>query len=231
MLLFLLSCMLTMEVDKERTLFSAENKTFPSCQQKYQTGLETSVRLQFDIEEDISGWGSANYLKMGRYKFILTAAHVVEDGKVFILDGEEKIPARVLYSNTIRDVAILVPERELSVKAKNIKINTEEDIVSDFVNYTGYPSHLGKSTYMGTVASSSDKKAIIQSFALPGSSGSVVFDKKGRVIGVVSAVSISQSPLSPYPELVETIVYIERVGFLNKKFLKEVFMSDQKRRK
>ena len=231
MLLFLLSCMLTMEVDKDRTLFSAENKTFPSCRQKYQTGLETSVRLKFDIEGEISGWGSGNYLKMGRYKFVLTAAHVVEEGQVFVLDGEEEIPARVAYINSLRDVAILIPEQELSTPAKTAKVNTNEDLINDLVNYTGYPSNLGKSTYVGTVASNDDKKAIIQSFALPGSSGSVVFDKKGKVIGVVSAVSISSSPLSPFPELVETIVYIERVGFLNKKFLKEVFMSDQKRRK
>jgi hypothetical protein len=58
----------------------------------------------------------------------------------------------------------------------------------------------------------------------------VVFDRKGRVLGVVSAVSIAPSPVSPFPELIETVVYIERVGFLDKSFLREVFMDASKKR-
>ena len=177
------------------------------------------------MEGNIGGWGSGNYLKIGKYKFILTAAHVVSDGEIYILDGENKIPAKVLYRNTLKDLAILQPESDLSIKPKSIKINDKPNILGDVVNYTGYPSNIGKSTYTGFVSSSDKDRVIIQSFALPGSSGSVVFDRKGRVVGVVSAVSVNQTPLSPFPELIETIVFVERVGFLDKGFLKEVFMS------
>ena len=225
MILLLLSCLITMEVEREKTLFSFENKSLPSCSQKYNIGEESSVRIQFDIDEDIRGWGSGNYLKIGKYKFVLTAAHVVDTGNVSILDKEGKIPATVVYYNTLRDVAILLPKSELSIKAKAVKINDKTNILGQIVNYTGYPANIGKSTYRGFVSNSDSEKIIIQSFALPGSSGSVVFDKKGKVIGVVSAVSVNQTPLSPFPELIETIVIVERVDFLDKSFLKEVFMN------
>ena len=232
MLLLLLSCLVTMEVDKDKTLVSFENKSLPSCNQKYNTGNRTSVRIQFDLKGHIGGWGSGNYLKIGKYKFILTAAHVVSDGDIYILDGEDKIPAKVLYKNTLKDIAILQPEADISVEARSIKINNKSNILGDVVNYTGYPSNIGKSTYTGFVSSSDKDKVIIQSFALPGSSGSVVFDRKGRLVGVVSAVSVNQTPLSPFPELIETIVFVERVGFLDKEFLREVFMNakENKRR-
>ncbi len=225
MILLLLSCLITMEVEKEKTLISFENKSLPSCNQKYNIGEESSVRIQFDMDEDIRGWGSGNYLKIGKYKFVLTAAHVVDTGDISILDKEGKTPAKVIYHNTLRDVAILLPESELSIKARAVKINDKPNILGQIVNYTGYPANIGKSTYRGFVSNSDSEKLIIQSFALPGSSGSVVFDKRGRVIGVVSAVSVNQTPLSPFPELVETIVIVERVDFLDKAFLKEVFMN------
>ena len=231
MILLLLSCLVTMEVDKEKTIVSFENSNLPSCNQNYNIGTESSVRIQFDMENHIGGWGSGNYLKIGKYKFVLTAAHVVSDGDIYILDGKNKVPAKVLYKNSLRDVAIIEPQSELSIKARSIKVNYKEDILGDVVNYTGYPSNIGKSTFTGFVSSSDSERLIIQSFAVPGSSGSVVFDRKGRILGIVSAVSVNQTALSPFPELLETVVYVARVGFLDKGFLKEVFMSAKENNK
>ncbi len=150
----------------------------------------------------------------------------MEEGRdLFVLDNGEKVPIKVIYSNTYRDIAIVVPEWDLEASPRKLKINSDEEIVGEMVNYTGYPSDLGKSTYIGYVSKSDQRAVLIQSFALPGSSGSVVFDKKGRAIGIVSAVKVSETALSPFPELVESLVFVERFSFLNKKFLKEVFMN------
>jgi hypothetical protein len=136
----------------------------------------------------------------------------------------------VIYKNSNRDVAIVIPMEELSLKPRSIKVNDKENIVGEAINYTGNPSNVGQATFFGSVSKSDIENLIVQSFALPGSSGSVVFDRKGRVLGVVSAVSIAPSPVSPFPELIETVVYIERVGFLDKSFLREVFMDASKKR-
>ena len=220
---------MSMEVDKKSTLLSFESKSLPSCNQKLEIGMDSSVRIGFEIPDHGAGWGSGNYFKLGKYRFIVTAAHVVEEGRdLFVLDNSEKVPIKVIYSNTYRDIAIVVPEWDLEVSPRKLKINSDEEIVGEMVNYTGYPSDLGKSTYIGYVSKSDQRAVLIQSFALPGSSGSVVFDKKGRAIGIVSAVKVSETALSPFPELVESLVFVERFSFINKRFLKEVFMSGTK---
>ncbi len=221
MFFLLFSCLVSMEVFEDHAAVSFENKSLPSCNQKLKTGMDSSVRIGFETLEG-GGWGSGNYFKLGKYKFIITAAHVVNEGMLFVLDEDEQVPLKVIYKNDYRDVAIVVPERDLELAPKKLKIN-HGDIQGEPVNYTGYPSDLGQSTYVGFVSKSNEKAAVIQSFALPGSSGSVVFDRKGRAIGIVSAVKLVDSPLSPFPELVETLVYVERFGFVDKKFLKEVF--------
>ena len=225
MLWILFSCLLTMEVGEKSTSIVVENTGLPSCNQKIEVGQDSSVHIGFTTVDGHGGWGSGNYFKFGKYKFIITAAHVIDEGELFALDGEEQIPLQIIYNNRQRDIAIVIPLRDISVEPRKLKINDWPNIEGQMVNYTGYPSDVGKSTYSGHVSKSDHKTLIIQSFALPGSSGSVVFDQKGRAVGVVSAVKVAQSPVSPFPELVETLVFVERFSFIDKKFLKEVFMS------
>ncbi len=225
MLILLLSCLISMEVDDQATTLSFENQGLPSCNQKIISGMKSSVRIGFSLGDGYGGWGSGNYFKLGKYKFVITAAHVVAEGNIFLMDNDEEIPARVIYINRGRDVAIIEPLSDPSFEPVKLKINDDSDVVGNLVNYTGFPDNLGQTTYTGFVSKSNLESILIQSFALPGSSGSVVFDKKGRAVGVVSAVKVLDTPLSPFPELVETLVYVERFSFVNKEFLKEVFMS------
>ena len=69
---------------------------------------------------------------------------------------------------------------------------------------------------------------LIQSFALPGSSGSVVFDFWGRAIGVLSAVSVGVSSVNPFPELVETAVHVQKIQDYDHDFIKELFERAKK---
>tara|TARA_R100000152_G_C6753223_1_gene176979 strand:+ start:247 stop:906 length:660 start_codon:yes stop_codon:yes gene_type:complete len=219
-----------MEVSDKMTSVTIENNGFPSCNQKIGVGKESSVQIGFTTEDGSIGWGSGNYMKLGKYKFVITAAHVVDEDNIFILDEDEVVPLKVLYRNVARDIAIVIPDEELTISPRHLKINQSATLEGVKVNYTGYPSDIGKSIYTGIVSKSTENIVIVQGFALPGSSGSVVFDNKGRAVGIVSAVKLFQSPFSPFPELVETLVYVERVNFIDKKFLKEVFMSAKKGR-
>jgi hypothetical protein len=57
---------------------------------------------------------------------------------------------------------------------------------------------------------------------LPGSSGSIIFDEKGRAVGVLSAVAVEMNPWVGIPELQENIVYAGRLDFMTREFLKGV---------
>ena len=74
----------------------------------------------------------------------------------------------------------------------------------------------------GMVAKQKERKLLLQCWALPGSSGSVIFDEKGRAVGVLSAVAIEINPFVGIPEIQENIVYAGRLDFVTRKFLKGV---------
>ena len=94
--------------------------------------------------------------------------------------------------------------------------------VGTIIRYAGYPSHLGKMVLQGMVAKQTEQKVVLQCWALPGSSGSIIFDDKGRAVGVLSAVAVEMNPFVGIPEIQENIVYAGRLDFITRKFLKEV---------
>ena len=84
-------------------------------------------------------------------------------------------------------------------------------------NYFKY----GKHKFIMT-AKQTAQKVVLQCWALPGSSGSIIFDNKGRAVGVLSAVAVEMNPWVGIPEIQENIVYAGRLDFITRKFLKEV---------
>ena len=224
LLLLLFSCLVTLESSDSRTAVTFEQaqttKAFSN-----RTPLASSGKILVMKEEVQLGHGSGNYFKSGKYKFILTAAHVINHKyETYILDGEELVSLIPIHVDKSRDIAILVPERELwSIEAQWFRVNRSNDLIGKTIYYAGFPQDLGKSLFKGFVAKDAKDKMLIQSFALPGSSGSVVFDFWGRAIGVLSAVSVGISSVNPFPELVETAVHIQKIQDYNHDFIKELF--------
>ncbi len=223
MLLFLLSCLLSHETDLGQTTISLE-QTKAISHVNFKHGHKSSVKIEILQDELISGHGSGNYFKIGKHKFIITAGHVIYDASaVFILDSGEPVFLEVAYIDPYSDLAIMIPSRELfESKAVEYRNYKKQDILGKTVNYTGYPSDLPKTSFTGTVSYSGIGYAIIQSYAVPGSSGSIVFDNSGKVIGVVSAVKIGHYGLSIFPRLEENVVFVERMIEFNRKDIVEI---------
>jgi len=224
LLLLLFSCLVTLESSESRTAVTFEQaqttKAFSN-----RTPLASSGKILVMKEEIQLGHGSGNYFKSGKYKFILTAAHVINHKyETYILDGEDLVSLIAIHVDKSRDIAILVPERELwNIEAQWFRVNRSNDLIGKTIYYAGFPQDLGKSLFKGFVAKDAKDKMLIQSFALPGSSGSVVFDFWGRAVGVLSAVSVGISSVNPFPELVETAVHIQKIQDYNHDFIKELF--------
>lgn len=229
-MLFLLSCLLTYEEDDKQTTISVE-QTKAVHFENFHHGYNSSVQIYaIDDQGETTGHGSGNYFKIGKERFIITADHVIQHGSAFLVkDGTSVVPIETVYRDPVQDIIIVAPERKLeSIKAKDYKINTKEDLLGMSVNYTGYPSDLGKSLFRGIVSSMDQRMIILQSFALPGASGSVVFDNAGRAVGVLSAVKLGVYEWSIFPQLHGTLVCIERLRFYKRKDIKEILKQWRK---
>ena len=226
-LLFLLSCLISYESHDDQAALTFES-TGSDKVVFHKIPLKSSTKILSYNSTDFLGHGSGNYFKLGKYKFLITAAHVVsKTANHFALDGDELVSFDILYLDEINDIAVLRPHRDLKhIKPQSFRPNKAKDLDGETIYYAGYPSDIGKSIFKGFISKTVRGAIVMQSFALPGSSGSMVFDFWGRSIGVVSAVKVSS--YGPTPQLAESIVIVRRVDFIDSKFIKEMFENAER---
>tara|TARA_B100000686_G_C16732277_1_gene941432 strand:- start:1059 stop:1769 length:711 start_codon:yes stop_codon:yes gene_type:complete len=227
LLLFLLACTppanahiaidLTPEYDDSHT---AELE--PYAPKGLKRAYLSSVAIQLYDNGFPQGSGSGNYFRLGKHRFILTAAHVVDNAEQIIIveKGFVRTPARVIYQDPISDIAVLAPvERLRYTKA----IPFRRDITNQMgekVYHCGHPAQEGWHISAGLLTGTHNDVLMVNTFAWPGSSGSVLFDETGRVLGVISAIRLD----GPFglPALVEHIVLATNIKMLDSETLKGV---------
>jgi S1-C subfamily serine protease len=137
--------------------------------------------------------------------------------------GFHMVSAKVVLIDHNTDIAILVPEERLRYTKP---IPFRRDIVNQVgerVYHTGHPAREGWHISEGILSGAQNDVLLINTFAWPGSSGSVVFDESGRVIGVLSSIRMD----GPFgiPELIEHIALAGNIKTLSPQTLKSV-LSD-----
>ena len=167
------------------------------------------------------GKASGNYFKHKGNTFILTAAHVADAAEDATLIVKERLgidfsTVRVVYSSEQNDLAILVLDRELQtidpIRWKR-KDRWEVD-VGDTLYYTGHPMDMDHLTFQGFVSRVYLDTIVMQGFAYMGSSGSAVFDSRGKVVGVISAIKFDV-PGGAFPQLIPSMVLIGPISVLH----------------
>ena len=203
----------TIEVADNESAF--EDEIYPFAPKGLKQSYRSSVVVFSTKEEEILGSGSGNYFKYKDKNFIITAAHVIDnEGVIYI--GEKNIDivkATVIYIDKEKDIAIIQPNEKLkSTKAIKFK-PSKKTYIGESTYHTGHPD--GESWHLsdGLVSKVGSNFLILNTFAWPGSSGSVVFNKEGDVIGVISAIKIS-APMG-IPDMIEHIVIISNINNLN----------------
>lgn len=226
MLWFILSCILGVSTEEGQMTISLEHtKAIHSVNNN--NALKSSVKLSAFTESGYEiAHGSGNYFKIGGLRFILTAAHnIVAGTSLEIKDGHRYIKTEPIAIDSLRDIAIIIPVQELrNATAVEYRTNTDSDTIGKAVVYAGYPADLGKSAFVGTVANDQMYTMIIQSFALPGSSGSVVFDNKGRALAIISALKLGMYEFNPFPQMHATLVYCQKLRDYNRHTVKELIV-------
>jgi len=180
----------------------------------------SSVRVQISENGIPKGSGSGNYFRMGKHRFILTAAHVVESNNDIFLVEKSNImtAATVIYYDESSDIAVLVPKQRLKY-TKAIPFRRDiNNQMGEKVYHCGHPAQTGWHLSEGILTGTSGDALTVNTFAWPGSSGSVLFDEGGRVMGTLSAVLIG-APFG-FPALIEHIVLISNIKKLDQQTLK-----------
>jgi len=180
----------------------------------------SSVAIQVFDKGLPAGSGSGNYFKLGRKRFILTAAHVVlGTEEIIILEkGYSTTVAKVVYVDEKTDIAVLVPaERLRYTKA----IPFRRDISNQMGEKTfhcGHPAREGWHISEGLLTGTHNDTLLVNTFGWPGSSGSVLFDESGRVLGILSAIRVD----GPFglPALVEHITLASNIKMLDQDTLR-----------
>ena len=161
--------------------------------------------------------GSGAYIKYKDSYYILTAAHVVSDSSVAMVShGKEKIIAEVFYCDEVSDIALLSIEGMFTRVALDWRVAPPE--IGGRVLYTGFPNMYDDLTIEGYISGTHSGRLIIHSYAWGGASGSVVLDRRGRIIGVVSAIDIGHG-VSGHVQLVEDLVVVVPISELKIKDL------------
>ena len=169
------------------------------------------------------GHGSGTYMVAYGRRIVVTAAHVVRSERLMAIDGRdgETVVGQVVLVDHGVDLAYLVvPELETRTAVRYRPVMHYNDrLVGLNVTYTGFPSHHDLLTIRGYVAAMERNMIVSNMFAWFGSSGSGVFDSRGRYIGCVSGIDMGMFGLG-FRIPLEEIVWIAPTSSIDHELLK-----------
>ena len=171
--------------------------------------INSAVRVISSTEhsggEGLTASSTGTYFIHHQRLYVLTTAHsLVGDCDTTIIVADEYMfhCLELAVYDSHKDYAIM--EVEQIFNRIPIKINDflydEKDTkhnmrVHEKIFYTGYPQALGPLTFDGKIVSHKQDNGIFyaNSYAWAGSSGSGVFNSKGSIVGIITAVSIANT--------------------------------------
>jgi len=155
-------------------------------------------------------------------RVVVTAAHVVRNESVMAIDGRdgETVVGQVVFMDADIDIAVLVvPEMETRTAMRYRPQHRYDDrLVGTDITYTGFPSHHDLLTIRGYVSAVEKGHIVTNMFGWFGSSGSGVFDHRGRYMGCVSGIDIGTFAGGARIPL-ESIVWVAPVSMIDHEIL------------
>jgi S1-C subfamily serine protease len=170
--------------------------------------------------------GTGTYFKYKGQHIVVTAAHIWAESvpeplssAAMIESPHEQVIGKIVYWDPYVDIAILsIPALESRTPANFTR--DPEYVVGEDVVYSGFPGANSLLTFEGQLAGDGyGTDLAMHSMAWGGSSGSGVFDSKGRFVGVVSSIMVGRGFMGP--QLVGTIVYVAPANLIDMAFLKQ----------
>jgi len=168
-----------------------------------------------------SGHGSGTYMIAYGQRVVVTAAHVVEGSTTMRIVGRnnESVVGRVVFRDDPADIAFLVvPEIKTRTAIRyRPQMSYDDRLLGTKLTYTGFPSHHDLLTIRGYIAALERSYIVTNMFGWFGSSGSGVFDQRGRLVGVVSGIDVGRFMI-PLP--LEDIVWVAPMSTIDHQMLR-----------
>ena len=191
----------------------------------FNSGLEHRSRNAAVKIVSFDAWGnkisgSGAYVTYKGEHYILTAAHVVDGSPTAMITGGDKeiIIGDVVFMDSYSDVALVSIAGMMTKEPVRWRVARQHNI-GDEIIYSGYPNSMGLLTIKGYIAGHDGFMTVVHSYIWKGASGSLVLDRHGKIVGVVSAVSVG-TDLTNFPTIIEDIGLIVPVGAAEE-FLKD----------
>lgn len=180
-----------------------------------------AVKVRSLVKE---GHGSGSYLIAYGRGVVVTAAHVVGDQTVMAIDGQEgeTVVGKVVFMDRENDIAFMVVPEMRSRTAVRYRPHKSysERLIGAPLTYTGFPSHHDLLTIRGYVSSLEHQMIVTNMFGWFGSSGSGVFDRRGKFMGVVSGIDIGHIGVFGMSIPLASIIWVAPVSMIDHQTLK-----------
>lgn len=178
----------------------------------------------FSIDmNDMVGVGTGTVFDFEGTTVVLTAAHVVAapGSRVSIEVGGGFYSCEVVYFDSLADLAVLVPESSDNLHPLKWKTSPPRQMgIYDEISYTGYPNNDAKLSVKGYISAVSENgNYYLHSYAWSGASGSSVFDKNGKLLGVLIAIALGEGPIG-MPVAIEDVVVVVPIWKLQEELLR-----------
>lgn len=154
------------------------------------------------------GYGTGTVVKYKKRTFVITAKHVVppEEESIIISKGSIFSHTRVLHRDLVKDLAVLEVDSNIEIEPYDLNLLKDSVSIGDDVGYCGHPNRADLACFTGKVSGFSNGHINIHSYAFSGASGSLVIDRRGRAVGILSAIEVGGFFGMPVP--LESVVWV-----------------------
>ena len=191
--------------------------------------IDSAVRvistMNYADDSAITSASSGTYFAHNNRTYVITAAHslIGDCAGTMIVAGEYMFHCMdMAHLDHDRDIGIIEVENIFNKKPINIQdiLYSENDIknntpVHEPLYYTGYPQGHGPFTFDGKIVSHRSENGLFfaHSYAWSGSSGSGVFNSHGKLVGIITAVSVANTEYGI--DVMEDLIIITSTNLLD----------------
>ena len=158
--------------------------------------------------------GTATLFSYKGKQIVVTAAHVVRGATQYFIESRYEAGVerrlKLIYYDEVADIAIMIPTTKIET-IKPIKLRTAKSkhmYVGTKTIYSGYPNNHSMLTIHGRISGfTNSANLILDTYGWGGASGSSVFDEKGRLLGILSAMDVGTG-MYGMPRLIPDVIII-----------------------